>query len=80
MVIGDNRSIDRGHRAHYNFEAHKFRWFDFDSDCMMSIEEFRDAYRALKASVGKEGEQRQWHSYSIKHADWLRHKRLPYEP
>lgn len=37
------------------------------------------AYRALKESYAKRGEQREWFSYSGKRLDHIRHKRLPYE-
>jgi hypothetical protein len=56
------------------------RWFDFDSNCVVSRGEFRKAYRALKASCARHGEQREWFSYAGKRADVMRHKRLPYEP
>lgn len=46
----------------------------------MSRAEFSKALAALKQSCSKQGEQREWHSYAVKHTDWLRHKRLSYEP
>ena len=57
-----------------------FTHFDFDSDCVMSREEFRRACSNLMQCISKDAEQREWYSFSQKHADWLRHKRLPYSP
>ena len=56
------------------------RWLDFDSNCVVSRAEYQAAYRALKASCAKLGEQREWSSFTGKRLDVLRHKRLRYEP
>lgn len=53
-----------------------FKHFDFDSDCVMSRQEFRRAYASLIKLAATDEEQREWHSYSLKRTDWQRHKRL----
>lgn len=53
-----------------------FKHFDFDSDCVMSRQEFRRAYASLMKSAATNEEQREWYSYSLKRTDWQRHKRL----
>lgn len=57
-----------------------FKHFDFDSDCVMSRQEFRRAYSSLMHFAAIDEEQREWYSYSLKHTDWLRHKRLRCSP
>lgn len=57
-----------------------FKHFDFESDCVMSRQEFRRSYSSLLQFASRDEEQREWHSYSLKHADWLRHKRLRCSP
>jgi hypothetical protein len=61
-------------------QGHHCRWLDFDSSCTLSHAEFQKGYRALKASLAKHAEPRDWHSHAQKHGDWLRHKRVSYEP
>jgi hypothetical protein len=56
------------------------RWFDFDSNCVISIVEYQRAYRALKESCAKHGEQRECFSQAGKRSDRVRHKRLGYDP
>eukprot|EP00892_Ulva_mutabilis_P012176 jgi/Ulvmu1/9330/UM050_0080.1 len=69
-----------GRRASKQEFDYFFTHFDFDSDCIMTRDEFGRACASLMESIRNGGEQREWYSYSLKHADWLRHKRLPYSP
>jgi ribosomal protein S21 len=69
----------RSHKFVLTFDGH-CRWFSFDSNCVIPRDEFSKACKRLKESCAKEGEQREWYSYELKHRDWLRHKRLPYAP
>ncbi|GMH45090.1 hypothetical protein BSKO_13047 [Bryopsis sp. KO-2023] len=57
-----------------------FTFLDFDSRCTMDIVEFQNGVADLKTFSSNPDSPTQYKSYDQQHVDWIKHKRVGYEP